>query len=307
MPSAKPSRGIALVSVLWLLALLTLMAATLSVNSRVEGRLTYNLDRAIRGQALAEGAVRLAMLNLVQPQEQQPWLADGGFHELEMGGIAMRLALQDERGKIDINAATPELLTGLFLAAELDEDSLPLVDAILDWRDEDDLVRLHGAEDADYEAAGLDHGAKDAPFESLDELELVLGMTPKVIAAIRPALTVYSRRPFVHPLYAPRLVLLALPGTDEGMVDTYIETRRQHQQSGLPPPEFPLKGRLANPQGGLGLYYTIHTESFTGSDQPFRLSALIRRQGRQNDRPYRVMRFERGQWEQEAHPQRGQP
>jgi general secretion pathway protein K len=46
-----------------------------------------------------------------------------------------------------------------------------LVDAILDWRDEDDLHLVNGAEDPDYKAAGLPYGAKDGPFDSLEELQ----------------------------------------------------------------------------------------------------------------------------------------
>ena len=34
---------------------------------------------------------------------------------------------------------------------------------------------LNGAEDADYEAEGLPYGAKDGPFQSVEELRQVLG------------------------------------------------------------------------------------------------------------------------------------
>jgi general secretion pathway protein K len=45
---------------------------------------------------------------------------------------------------------------------------------------------------AEYRAAGLDYGPPDAPLESIDELGRVLGMTPAILAAIRPHLTLYG-------------------------------------------------------------------------------------------------------------------
>ena len=55
-----------------------------------------------------------------------------------------------------------------------------LVDAIVDFRDEDDLHCLQGAEDRDYADAGLPRGAKDAAFEAVEELQQVLGMTREI-------------------------------------------------------------------------------------------------------------------------------
>lgn len=43
-----------------------------------------------------------------------------------------------------------------------------------------------------YEASGLAYAPSDRPFDSLDEIELVLGMTPRIFTLIRPALTVYD-------------------------------------------------------------------------------------------------------------------
>ena len=51
----------------------------------------------------------------------------------------MRIATSDEAGKIDLNHAPPELLVTALVYAGVDEPAvLPLVDAILDWRDGDD-------------------------------------------------------------------------------------------------------------------------------------------------------------------------
>jgi len=43
-----------------------------------------------------------------------------------------------------------------------------------------------------YQAAGLNYGPPGAPFESLSELGDVLGMTPALLQALAPHLTLYS-------------------------------------------------------------------------------------------------------------------
>ena len=60
------------------------------------------------------------------------------------------------------------------------------MDAIADFRDPDDLRRLNGAEDADYQSAGLKHGAKDGPFKAIEELQQVLGVDHDLYKVARP-------------------------------------------------------------------------------------------------------------------------
>jgi general secretion pathway protein K len=73
----------------------------------------------------------------------------------------------------------------------MEEDpAAALAAAIVDWRDEDDLSLLNGAEDRDYRDAGRTLGAKDAPFVAVEELMQVLGMTPEIYARLAPEVSV---------------------------------------------------------------------------------------------------------------------
>ena len=47
-----------------------------------------------------------------------------------------------------------------------------------------------GFTDDEYEAAGRNYGAKDGPFDSVEELLQLLGMTPALYQRLAPALTV---------------------------------------------------------------------------------------------------------------------
>src|SRR5262249_33023176 len=41
--------------------------------------------------------------------------------------------------------------------------------------------------------AGLDYGPANAPFQTIDEMSLVLGMTPDTLALARPYLSIYTQ------------------------------------------------------------------------------------------------------------------
>lgn len=225
-PAPRSRRGIALVSVLWVLVLLSLIAASFGRTARTEVSFARNQVNNVKAEALADAGVYRAIVGLMEPVEADKWRADGTRYSLPAPDSEIEITIQDEIGKIDLNKAQDELLQGLFELAGLGEaESEALVDAIADFRDADDLTHADGAEDADYEAAGLGHGAKDAPFETVEELLQVIGMTQEIYAKVAPALTVYSRRPGFNPRFAPREVLSALPGVSEDSVSGFIDQR----------------------------------------------------------------------------------
>ena len=80
----------------------------------------------------------------------------------------------DEHSKININAAidNPRLLHNL------DNISPDVVDAILDWIDEDQDERPLGAERHYYLSLSMPYEPRNAPMRSIAELELVAGVWP---------------------------------------------------------------------------------------------------------------------------------
>lgn len=231
---ATAQRGIALVLVLWVLALLAVMAANLSWSTRTEVLLASHALGAARARAAAEAGVSLAVLDLFKPLTMHQWRPDGGTRSLTYGDIDLQISVQDVVGLVDLNAAGEGLLGRLMDAAGIPEERRDvLVDGILDWRDGDSDTRLHGAEDHDYEAAGLPYGAKDGRFEMVQDLRQVLGVTREDFVRLAPLLTVHSGQPGVNPQVAPRLVLLALPGVDSSQVDDFV-AQRNAAEAGTP-------------------------------------------------------------------------
>jgi general secretion pathway protein K len=207
------SRGLALITVLWVLTLLSLIAASFSNSTRTEIKLAFNQSEAARAEALADAGVHTAILGLLAPDPANQWRADGTVYGWRRGGGEIRVQIWDEGGKIDINVATEVLLKALFVAAGQEpDDAAVLADRIVDFRDINDLRQLNGAEDRDYSDAGLPYGAKDAPFEALEELRQVLGVTQALYDSVAPALSVRARQRRPHEATAPPLVKAALAG-----------------------------------------------------------------------------------------------
>src|SRR5262249_54376495 len=105
----------------------------------------------------------------------------------------VRVSVRDELRKTNLNDASEALLVNLASSAGASHDqSLSLAEAILDFQDPDNLRRPKGAEEPEYRAAGLTWVPKNAPFESVDELQQVFGMTKRVFDRLRAMVTVYS-------------------------------------------------------------------------------------------------------------------
>jgi len=241
-------RGIALVLVIWVVTLLMVIAGSFLYAMRTDARAARNAAVIARGEALAQAAVSRALIELFKPQgSPEVWKREGEARRWEFDGAAITVRLSDESAKIDVNTANNELLKGLFRHAGLsEEDAAKLLDAVLDWRDPDTLKRPNGAEEPDYAQAGLKGRPANYPFQSTEELQLVLGMRAEVYQRIAPMITVYSRQAGVNPHLAQRPVLLAIPGVTAEAVDLFLVERETARQEGRMAPIFTAAGPYAS-------------------------------------------------------------
>jgi len=233
--------GIALVLALWLTVLLTVLASGFAFSMRSEALATRNAVSLARARALADGAVQRTAFELTRPRVADAWNPDGQPHRWNEGDASIVATAVDEAARIDINAAPDPFLKNLLIViGGVDEaTAASLVDAIADWRDPDDLRRPSGAEAPEYQAANLKYVPANAPFETIEEVARVLGMTAAVFQRIAPLITVYSHQPGINPQTAGRSVLLALPNATPELVDAYIEQRTQALANHLAVPPFP--------------------------------------------------------------------
>src|SRR5262249_50687065 len=119
--------------------------------------------------------------------------------------------VSDEGAKINPNRASDTLMSALFETTGLErERARRLGAAVADWVGPVTMTHPLGAKLAEYEAAGRSYGPPNAPVESLDELQLVLGMTPEIFATVRPYITIYTQRDAPDAKNAPLVVQHAL-------------------------------------------------------------------------------------------------
>ena len=190
--------------------LIAFIVAHLTASGRTEIRIAGNLIANSVAEAAADGAIFEAIFNLADPNPDQRRPPNGPAHELAIGNSRVLVRLEDEAGRINPSSASPALLEALLRTTGSDPESARrLAAAIGEWVGSAPVARPQSALLADYRAAGLDYGPPGAPLETLDELGRVLGVTPTVLAAIRPHLTLFGP-PEPNPASADPVVAAAL-------------------------------------------------------------------------------------------------
>ena len=194
-------------------------------------------ERNAAGRNAATAAAQAAQAgqpSAPEPDEEEEPLVppDGEWHESDFAGGRWRVRMVDEGGRIPLNKADEVLLTRVVSnlmqggnpVAGMDQRQTKavatVVDSILDWRDHDNLKRLNGAESEFYLKQRKPYRAKNAYFDSLEELLLVRGVTPGLfygadgVPGLKDIFSVYSQSHTLNVDTAPPAVLQALLGTD---------------------------------------------------------------------------------------------
>ncbi len=192
-PTPQPGptdAGFALLVVLWTLVLVAMLFAVLAGASRSDAQLTANLRSAAELEAVADGAIHTALFDLLQrggtAREVPPTVG-------RLSGAEVGTEVVDQSGLLNPNTASPDLLAALMLRLGADPGQAGrIAAAVADWRAPGRRSARRGMKAAQYQAAGLSYGPPGAPFETLGELGDVFGMTPALLAALAPHLTLYS-------------------------------------------------------------------------------------------------------------------
>jgi len=189
-----PSKGFALITVLWITTFLAVIAGSVSYQVRASLGLASNVVASFKTKHAAEGALLLTIDKLIKRSDQQGYVLKNPNFSYELDNLFVSVVVADESGKVDLNLASVDLVKSLLVAVGVNEKvGSSIADAIADWRDQDQLKRVDGAEDRDYAARGLLYESKDDDFDSIDELSLVLGVSPEIFSRVKPYLTVYAQ------------------------------------------------------------------------------------------------------------------
>ena len=191
--AAGRSDGFALIVVLWYLVLIAAISTYLLANARSETALARNMRAAATAEALADAAVAEAVFNQSASPVSVRWKLNGEPHLIVLPHGEATLRLYDETQKINPNHASALLMAALFEAVGVERTLARRLGAsIEDWVDSDTEPRTLGAERTQYIDAGRSYSPPNAPIESIDELQLVFGMTPELLARVLPYLTIHT-------------------------------------------------------------------------------------------------------------------
>lgn len=259
LPGAQ--RGFALVLALGAIVVVLGLAAALDtyVGARVEqatlirARLQDSLDAySTRATVLfLLGSQRMTRAGLTTAEEPPPETGEtiGALRTDPVGGeIALDgrvyagmgrvlFTLQDESGLVALNGEPPERLDGLLRRFDDTEGGVAaLLDTLADYRDNNTLKRLNGAERDEYAAVGLPPPA-DRNLRSAPEILQVLGWREWLAA--RPDFRLHgwlSVRPAdaFNPNVAPASLLEWFPGLDPALAARLMDERDREPFRSVP-------------------------------------------------------------------------
>ena len=173
--------GMVLVAVLWTAVLLLIIVGSVVQISRLDMKISVFSAQSVACKWASRAGVETAAAILTEDSLISDALDDlWSDNDLDLvnipqGSAAFTVRVIDEAGKLNINQASQSQLLALPGMTE------EIVDAILDWRDNDDDEREAGVETGYYRNLPYPYDCRNAPFKTIRELLLVRGVTPVLL------------------------------------------------------------------------------------------------------------------------------
>ena len=184
---ASTGRGTVLIITLWVIVVLAALVVVFARSMRVEGSCSANAASSAQASAIEQGAVAYVLAHVDGLEGAVPAPADTPAEGVEVGtgafwllgpssdGTTRYFGIVDEASKLNLNtadAAALEKLPGM---------TVELAACIVDWRDPDGEMTTGGSESEYYLLLDDPYECKNAPFETVEELLLVKGMTRDIL------------------------------------------------------------------------------------------------------------------------------
>lgn len=293
-------RGFVLLAVLLVLTLLAVVVTELAFSARLEASMVRSYRDGVLARHLAEAAVQQAIREIATPAQVASLDETGQLvfyrvlpgqttptrlpalprARVALGAGEFSYRLADETARLGLNSAAPARFARLLDALGVDATERDIIaDSLQDWRDADELHRLHGAESEFYLALPVPYRARNANLQDAAELLQIRGVTPELYwgTADRPGLAELVTATAVSAVNlntASPLVLKALGLSDAEIADV-VQTRAR-----APYPSVP--GRFAGRGLAVGTSaFRIEAEGWVSGVVRSRVVAVVQR-GRRN-------------------------
>jgi hypothetical protein len=185
MSRPNTERGIALITVLWVLLLLSALAASASYVVRTNAIVIHRDLESARLELAAEAAIVEALSRLSDERvNRHPALHDADQH-WEFEGIRVVFSVSKESGRIDVNTAQKELLLAFLYAQGVSSDTAEsMLNDLQDRIDSPRTIQIDGAR-------------IKTPLQSTEELRAIPSWRAQPLDCWMDALTVYTGLPGV--------------------------------------------------------------------------------------------------------------
>ena len=216
-PGRRGDAGFALLVVIWAIGVISLLIVTVMTTARWGLQTAFNTANAARATLIVEAAISLATLAAANDQTAVtstggPPAHDGRPLFCRVEDAAVAIVVESESGKIDLNAAPPNVLTMLFQGFGVEaRRSATIAGAIFEYRTLSSSGPMGKIGEAPPDAE-RPFRPKHALFQSVLELEQVAGVDHELAQLVTPFVTVHSRTPGVSPQSAPPALFAALSG-----------------------------------------------------------------------------------------------
>lgn len=232
-------RGLALITTLLVVAVVSTVAAYLSLGQQVWLRQAQNLSDVAQLEAIERGALDGEAVKLMLDARQnqvdhlrEDWAKPWSLDPQTVGGARVAGRTTDAQARFNINnllregrpsAGDVAAFKRLLQAQQLDPN---LAEAVLDWLDADGNVRPGGAEDTEYLALPTPYRAGNRLFQTVGELRLVRGFDAQAVERLRPWLVTLPTATAINiNTAAPEIIAALFPNVSVNVVTSLIGNR----------------------------------------------------------------------------------
>jgi len=241
-------RGVALVTTLLAVTLLTIAVVEFAYSSQVDYHLAHNALKTLQATYLARSGVNLAMLVLKRDGQtssgidtlSEEWARP--LPPLPAGQGVVVVRVSDEQGKLNlnvlrntsgtVNSAWREVAERVFALRGVDPG---LLDPLVDWLDTDDFPEPRGAERGHYLTLTPPYTSSNSPLLTLGELGRIEGFTVTIRSRLNEVVTVLpSNSTQINVNTAPIEILAALfPAVERKTFDLFLASRGESPIHGV--------------------------------------------------------------------------
>ncbi|MES9857141.1 MAG: type II secretion system minor pseudopilin GspK [Sedimenticola sp.] len=236
----KRERGVALLTVLLVVAIATIAAVAMATRQQVDLRKTENLLRMEQAWQFAYGIDSWAIGRLIEDRKENAtdsWedVWNNPIAPTDVEGGQLSASVADLQGRFNLNNLLKEgnpSSVGLDrfrrLLKQLDQPP-ELAEALLDWIDADLDVRYpNGAEDETYINRQPPYRSANRPLSDVSELLLIKGFNAEVYTALRPHVAALPEYTHINVNSATAEVLMSLAeGVSSDDAQVLIDEREE--------------------------------------------------------------------------------